>query len=397
MKSNSKNSLFIGLTSLLALAMVLGGCGNERQQAQLPPPMVKARTLALRDQPLTFEYMGQTAGAREIDVTARTGGILLERKYMEGSFVNEGDPLFTIDPEKSDANLAQYAGTLSSARATLENARRERDRIVKLYKDGAISAQERDDAVTAYETALANVQEAGAKVRDARIDLKYNEVRAPIAGVTSKEAMSEGSLVIANSSVLTTIIQLDPFYVNFAMPGPQALRNRRWVAEGKMTLPEGGFRLKLRLVDGSMYAPEGFINFSDTRVDPETGSIRMRGQFPNPKLVVLPGQYVRVFLEGAVLKNALLIPKRAVLFTQQGPMAYVLDQDDMPTPRPLQLGISVKDDFVVESGLKPGERIVSEGVIKVRPGTPVKIAQDQPAAGAPEAGAAADKPEGGEQ
>ncbi|WP_022660609.1 efflux RND transporter periplasmic adaptor subunit [Paucidesulfovibrio longus] len=400
MKITSLRPYCLGLLSLLALGLALSGCGDGQQQAQMPPPMVKAMTLEPKDQPLTFEYMGQTAGAREIDVTARTGGILLERKYMEGSFVDEGDLLFTIDPEKSDANLAQYASTLASARATLENSRRERDRIVKLYKDGAISAQERDDAVTAYETALANVQESEAKVRDARIDLKYNEVRAPIAGVTSKEAVSEGSLVIANSSVLTTIIQLDPFYVNFSMPGAEALRNRRWLAEGKMSLPEEGYSLELRLVDGSMYAPKGFINFSDTKVDPQTGSIRVRGQFPNPEMIVLPGQYVRVFVKGAVLNQALLVPQRAVLFTQQGPIAYVLDKDNVATPHPLTLGIEVGEDFVVEAGLKPGDRIVSEGVIKVRPGTPVNVAPDQPADGGKAAPAEGKKdeakPEGGE-
>ncbi|MGE4293058.1 MAG: efflux RND transporter periplasmic adaptor subunit [Desulfovibrio sp.] len=397
---NHRNMLF-RLALLLLPALALSACGGGETQGQLPPPMVKAMTLELKDQPLTFEYMGQTAGSREIDVTARTGGILLERKYMEGSFVSEGDLLFTIDPEKSDANLAQYASTMASARATLENARRERDRIVKLFKDGAISAQERDNAVTAYETALANVQEAAAKVQDARIDLKYNEVRAPINGVTSKEAVSEGSLIIANSSVLTTIIQLDPFYVNFSVPGPQALRNRRWLAEGKMTLPDDGFILELRLVDGSMYDPKGFINFYDTRVDPETGSIRMRGQFPNPNMVVLPGQYVRVFLKGAVLKDTLLVPERAVLFTQQGPIAYVLDKDNVAAARVLTLGLTVDNHFVVEAGLQPGDRIVSEGVIKVRPGTPVNVAPDQPAGNQPAAaeGQKTDgkKPEGGEQ
>lgn len=343
--------------------------------------MVKDMTLELKDQPLTFNYMGQTAGAREIQVTARTGGILLERKYMEGSFVEENELLFTIDPEKSDANLAQYAGTLARERATLENSRRERDRIVKLFKDGAVSAQERDNAVTAYESAAASVQEADAKLRDARISLDYNEVRAPIAGVTSKETVSEGSLIIANSSVMTTIVQLDPFYVNFSVPGAEALRNRRWLAEGKLILPEEGYSLELRLVDRSMYGPTGFINFSDKKVDPLTGSIRVRGQFPNPDKIVLPGQYVRVFLKGAVLKNALLVPQRAVLFTQQGPIAYVLDENNVASPRPLTLGIEVEDSFVVEAGLQPGDRIVSEGVIKVRPGTPVNVAPPAPAEG----------------
>lgn len=375
MKANRTTHCF-GLFLLALSALVLAGCGEEQPQGHMPP-MVKAMTLALKDQPLAFEYMGQTAGAREINVTARSGGILLERKYLEGSFVAENDLLFTIDPEKSNANVAQYVSTLAGARATLKNAERERDRIMKLFGSGAVSAQERDNAVTAYDSALANVQEAEAKVRDARISSNYNEVRAPISGVTSKETVSEGSLIIANSSVLTTITQLDPFYVNFSMPGPEAIRNRRWLTEGKMVLPEEGYRLNLQLVDGSNYAPTGYINFSDKRVDAQTGSIRVRGQFPNPDMVVLPGQYVRVSATGATLKNALLVPQRAVLFTQQGPIAYVLDTDNVPTARPLTLGIEVEDKFVVDAGLAPGERIVSEGVVKVRPGTPVNVAPAQ--------------------
>jgi membrane fusion protein (multidrug efflux system) len=393
----------LGLLMIAIFVLALAGCGSDEPQGQMPPPMVKAATLKRQDQPLTFEYMGQTAGAREIDVTARTGGILLERKYVEGSYVEENDLLFTIDPEKSDANLAQYVSTLARERATLENSRRERDRIVKLYKDGAVSAQERDNAVTAYESALASVQEAEAKVRDARISVDYNEVRAPIAGMTSKETLSEGSLVIANSSVLTTITQLDPFYVNFSVPSGVALRNRRWLAEGKMMLENDEYTLGLRLVDGSIYPISGFINFSDKRVDPQTGSIRVRGEFSNPDKIVLPGQYVRVFVKGAVLKQALLIPQRAVLFTQQGPIVYVLDDQNMPTARPIKLGIEVEDKFVVEDGLKDGERIISEGVIKVRPSVPVTVAPDQPKAGAepssksPTADPATDQMEGEDQ
>ncbi|MEF2145443.1 MAG: efflux RND transporter periplasmic adaptor subunit [Desulfovibrionaceae bacterium] len=376
MKNRKQIALVCGLALLLASA--LSACSGDDQKAGgPPPPLVQDMTLALRDQPMTFEYMGQTAGAREIQVTARTGGILLERKYLEGSFVEENDLLFTIDPEKSDANLAQTAGELARQKASLENSRRERDRIVKLYADGAVSAQERDNAVTAYESALASVQESAAKVRDARISLNYNEVRAPISGMTSKETVSEGSLIIANTSVLTAITQLDPLYVNFSVPGSEALRTRRWRAEGKMVIPEDGFTLRIKLVDGTMYERLGHINFSDKKVDPATGSIRIRGQFANPESMVLPGQYVRVFVEGGVLKDALIIPQRAVLFTQKGPMAYVLDENNIASPRPLELGVSINDDFVVESGLKPGDRIVSEGVIKVRPGSPVSVAPAQ--------------------
>ncbi|MGE4504697.1 MAG: efflux RND transporter periplasmic adaptor subunit [Desulfovibrionaceae bacterium] len=381
---------------LAAMLAAVAGCSGEADGANQapPPPPVKIGTVHRADVPLTFSYTGSTQGVREINVRARTGGILLERRYMEGAFVEQGDLLFTIDPEKNDANLSQMLGELARNRATMENARRERDRLVKLFGGGAVSASERDDAVTAYESAAASVQESSAKVNDARISRNYNEVRAPISGVTSKESLSEGSLISESgeNSILTTITQLDPFYVTFAVPGSEDLRNRRWQAEGKLVVPEEGYTLRLTLVDGSCYPHHGFINFRDKRVDPDTGSILMRGEFTNPDLLVLPGQYAHIFLEGAKLKDAITMPQRGVLFTQQGPFVYVLDENNVASLRPVKLGLALEKDFVVEEGLEDGERVVTEGIIMVRPGAPVTPTNgEEPASTAAEGGSPCDK------
>lgn len=380
----SKKIVYIagGVAVVLGLVLYFIFGRDGEASGAMPPSMVTAVVVERADTPVSYEYMGQTVGSREVQVRARTGGILLERHYIEGGYVEEGDLLFTIDPEKSDANLAQTVGELARQRATLENAKRDRDRLVKLFKDGAVSASERDNAVTAYQSALASVQESEARMNDARISRNYSEVRAPISGMTSKETLSEGSLVITGESVLTTISQLRPMYVNFSVPGAEGLNARRMVAKGLIALPEAGLDLRLRLVDGSMYPRVGFINFEDKRVDPETGSIRMRGQFPNPDDLILPGQYVRVFVEGAVMADALLVPQSAVLFTQQGPIVYALDENNVAQARPVVLGQTIEDSYIVAEGLENGERIVSQGVIKVRPGVPVSIRAEGPPPGA---------------
>ncbi|NJB68124.1 membrane fusion protein (multidrug efflux system) [Desulfobaculum xiamenense] len=374
------------LLCLLFATALMSGCteGNASKGSGKtpPPPLVKAQVVERSDIPLTVEYVGQTAGSREVEVRARVGGILLKRAYVEGSPIREGELMFTIDPEPFRADLAQANGQLARCKATLQQAGLDRDRILALYADGAVSTQERDNAITAYDAAEADVQAASARVREAAINLGYTEVRAPISGMTSKETRSEGSLVSTDAagSLLTTITQLDPVYVNFSIPGTEALHYRKLAAEGKFSVPTDGYTVRIRMSDGAVYSVPGRINFSDKQVDPMTGSIRSRAEFSNPQGQVLPGQFVRVLLDGGVLTNALLIPQRAALFTQSGPIVYVLDDKGIPSPRPVVLGDTVGESFIVESGLEGGERIVAEGVVKVRPGMPVNVAGAAPAA-----------------
>lgn len=368
---------------LLLLSIAASGCTESKASKNTtpPPPLVKAISVNRADVPLTLEYVGQTAGSREVEVRARVGGILLKRAYVEGTPIKEGDLMFTIDPAPFRADLAQANGQLSRCKATLQKARLEHDRIIALYKEGAVSTQERDNAIAAFDGAKADVEAASALVRESAINLSYTEVRAPISGITSKETRSEGSLVSTNAagSLLTTITQLDPVYVNFSIPGTEALHYRKLAASGKFTIPESGYTVRIKLSDGSVYGVDGHINFSDKQVDPMTGSIRSRAEFSNPEGMVLPGQFVRVLLDGSELKNALMIPQRAVLFTQNGPIVYTLDSNNTATPRPVTLGDTIGDSFVVEGGLDGGERIVAEGVIKVRPGIAVNVASAAPA------------------
>lgn len=373
----TRNLLLLVSSVLFSVVVLASGCSNETPASQAthtpPPPMVKTSVVVKKDIPLIRECVGQTAGSREVQVRARTGGILLERTYVEGSWVTEGDVLFKIDPKPAQAALDRAKGDLAKLTATLQNSKIERNRIASLRDAKVVSEQEYDDAVAAYETALASVEAAKAHVREASIDLSYTQVTAPISGITSKETRSEGSLITLDESgsLLTTITVLNPLYVNFSVPGTDALSMRRMMNSGSASLTSEGYTLKLQLADNSRLDETGKINFADKMVDPKTGTIRMRGQFENKNSLLLPGEFVRVIIEGAILNKAIIVPQSAILFTSNTPLVYVLDENNVATPRPVTLGKTVGSDFIIQKGLQGGERIISQGIIKVRPGSPV--------------------------
>ena len=376
---------FLAFAALIALLSAMAaGCteqeANGSPASAPPPPPVKAMTIEARDIPLTYEYPAQVEGSREVDVRAQVGGILKERTYVEGSYVNAGDVLFRIAPDSYDASLEQAEGELERLKATMELTRLERDRTVSLYSQDAVSTQERDDAVSQYEAARAAVRTAEGALRTARINKGYTEVTAPISGITSKETVSEGSLVTTSStgSLLTTITRMDPVYVNFSVPGTELLKLRRRMAKGDIVMAESGPTVRLRLSDGSIYEHAGRVTFTDKQEDPRTGTVRARAEVPNPDALVLPGGFVRVLVDGSVLKNAVVVPQRAVMFTQQAPLVFVLGDDNVPQARPVRLGDTVDNGFQILGGVKPGERIVAEGLMQIHPGSPVTVLPSAP-------------------
>lgn len=364
---------FVALLS----ALLAAGCGKEssgQTPGAMPPAEVVVKTVKPADLPLNFEYVGQVSGSREVQVRARVGGILLRRAYEEGARVRQGDLLFEIDPEPFKAALEQAKGALGQSEARLARAKRDLERMRKLRSEDVISQKDIDDAQTEFEAASAEVRSAQAKVREAGINLGYTRVEAPITGVTSKETRSEGSLVgtSADSSLLTTINRIDPVYVNFSIPGPESIKFRKDLAEGKVAFVKGSdFDVAIILADGSRYGHPGHVNFVDTQVDQQTGVVKARAEAPNPNGDILPGQFVRVRLEGAVLKQAMTVPQGSVLRTQQGPMVWVVNAQNVVEPRPVTLGTTLGNDYLLEGGVASGDRVVVEGVIKVRPGAAV--------------------------
>jgi len=363
----------------------LQGCNNGAGSASAPPvPEVTVVTAEPRDLPATFEYVGQIAGIREAEVRPRVSGILERWNYKEGAPVKAGESLFTIDPEPFRAALAKAEADLASAEASLSQATRNAARLKPLWEAKAVSQKDYDDAVSAEEVAAANVKAAQAAVTEARLNLSYTRVEAPISGTTSRALKSEGSLVQAQQTLLTTISQLDPIYVIFSFTEVEHLKFTRAVSEGRLKLPKDGkFDVRLKLADGSEYAHAGKVDFTDVRVDPNTGTIEARAVMPNPEHLLRSGQFVRVRLSGATRIGAIAIPQRAVLEGPNTKIVMTVNAQGVVEPRPVQVGDWSGEDWVITGGLNAGDQVIVDGIVKARPGSSVKIVQ-APAANQPD-------------
>lgn len=361
----------------LALISVLTGCGDKpASSAQVRPPVpVVVAEAKLTDVPLTTEMVGETAGYREIEVRSRVNGILLERTYVEGQPVTAGQELFLIDPAPYKVALEQAKGALAQEQARFNKARADRDRIIPLFKRQVVSRKDYDDTIANYEAAIASRQAAQATVKEAELNLSYTQVTASIDGMASKSSQSEGSLIStnANSSLLTTITQYNPLYVNFSYSEQDRLNFETSVRKGLIEAKDTtNWRTHIRLADGSVYPQAGKLNFSDNRVDPQTGTIRARAIFDNKEGVLLPGQFVRLTIDLGIRKNAIVVPARAIVQSQADRMVMVVDGDDKVVPRPVRLGPAIAEGVLIESGLDAGERYIVEGLMKARPGSIVK-------------------------
>lgn len=369
--------------SLLILTS-LAACQKAPEKKERPPAPVTILEAKPSSVPLTKEMVGETAGYRDVDVRARVSGILLKRTYIEGQNVQAGQVLFEIDPEPYKATLDQAKGVLSQEVAKLEKARADRDRITPLFKENAVSRKDFDDANAAYNSAVASNSAAQASVRQAEINLGYTKVTAPISGVTSKLAQSEGSLISTSgdSGKLTTISQLDPLYANFSYSEQDKQELETAQRDGLIVLADASkLSATIKLADGSLYSETGKVNFSDNRVDPTTGTIRARAIFNNAKNELLPGQFVRVILHLGTRKNSILVPERAVVQSQADFMLLTVDKDNKVVPKPVTLGARYQGQVIITSGLKAGDKVIIEGQMKAQPGSIVKpILASSPAA-----------------
>ncbi len=364
------------------MTLALGACHNPSAAPKPPPPpQVSVTTVTPHDIPVTWEFVGRTQGFRDVQVRARVTGVLLKRTYTEGSFVKKGTLLFEIDPAQFKAVLDQQQGVVAQAEATLANANRNVARLQPLYKAHAVSRKDLDDALSAQAVAKANLESARAQLQQAQLNLDYTRVVAPISGLTGKANQSEGSLVTAGqTSPLTTISQTDPIYVYFSFADDDYLKIRNEVAAKQMTFPpDGNFDVTLELGDGSTYAAHGRIDFRDNRIDANTGTIQARAEFPNPDGQLVPNQFVRVIVNGAQYPQAIAIPQRAVLQGQGGQFVYVVDKNGKAERRAVKVGEWIGTDWLIHDGLAAGDRVIVDGVQKVRPGAAVSIAPAQTA------------------
>ena len=379
----------------LAVAAALAACGPSQQHAGFsgfPPAEVTTQVIAPHNFPIAFEYVAQTLGSRDVEVRARVTGIIEKRLYQEGAPVKAGQPLFVIDPKPYAAQVAAAEADLAKAHAQKGQADRERARLAPLAERKAIGQKEADDAASNAESAAAAVQWARAKLDELKLNWGYTRVVAPISGLSSRALKSEGSLATANDTLLTTISQTDPIWIGFNISENEQLRLSKAVAAGTLVLPkDNAYDVTIKLSDGSVFPRRGRINFADTRVNPSTGTYEMRAEVANHDLALKPGQFVRVVLRGAERKDALAVPQVAVLDGPQGKFVYVAAKDkdgkDIAQPRPVVIGDWVDADggnlFLIDSGLKAGDTVIVNGVARLQPGGPIKLAGAAPPASGP--------------
>jgi membrane fusion protein (multidrug efflux system) len=363
-----------------AVIVALGLAACDGGTAQLPapaPPTVAISEIKAAAVPLQFQYAGRVAAFREVEVRARVSGILQEKSFVEGATVKEGDVLFRIDPVSHEAQLARAEAQLKEAQAQISRTQRDAERATTLLQRQVGTEKARDDAVSAYELAQAGVAAAEAQVKTAKINLGYTTITAPIAGTISLRVLPEGSLVGtgANDSLLTRISQLDPVYVHFSFTDTEATEIRRLIDSGEGKGPaDGKLQVKISFGDGKSYDRDGYVDFTDSNLDLQTGTVRARAVIPNPQSKLRPGQFVRVSVEGITRHQTVVIPQAAVMQGPQGQFVYAVDRESKASIRPVTIGREVTDGWIVEKGLQAGDRIVTESVIKVKPGAPVTIA-----------------------
>lgn len=366
----------------------------------MPPPEVGVVTVAPSTVAIVNELPGRLEGVRTAEVRARVEGIVLSRNYTEGGEVKAGQVLFRIDPAPYQAQLASAKAALQKAEANAVQARQKAERYKPLVAVNAVSKQEYDEAVAAAGQASADIASAKAAVTTAEINLGYTTVTSPITGRAGRALVTEGALVGKGEATrLTTVEQVDPIWVTFTQPASEVTRLRRAIESGQVKGVNGGAKVHLYAEDGREYEQTGKLLFSDMTVDPTTGAITLRAQFPNPNRELLSGTFVRVKIEQGVDENALTVPQRALIRGAQGASVLVVGTDGKVAALPVKAPQAIGDRWIVTEGLKGGEKVIVEGLQKVKVGAPAKAVPFQPAgASAPAARQAGDaKPASGAQ
>lgn len=367
---------------LLGALLLLAACSDQRPAAAgpggpgggaMPPMPVAVRTVQQQTVPIMVEAVGQAEGAKEVEVRARVGGVLQRQQYRDGEPVRAGAPMFTIDRAPFEIALAQARAGLAQEQARTEQARRESARLKPLAEMQAVSRREADDAASALALAEASLQAQQARVREAELNLSYTAVAAPISGIATRAEKSEGSLVSPADGLLARIMQTDPIWVRFALSEAEyaPLKGRR------------GAPVRLVGQDGTPLGPAGKLNYAGPTVDARLGTVGLRAEFANPGLAILPGQFVRAQVQSGT-ERAWLVPQAAVQSGEHGKFVWVV-REGKAAPAPVEVGGWVGADWAVRKGLQDGDAVITDNLIKLRPGAPVQArsAAQPPGAGGP--------------
>ena len=359
---------------------MLGGCDSQKSAgapggaAAQRAPQVSVTEIQPTELDMTTTLQGRTAPYLVADVRPQVAGILQKRLFKEGSEVKEGQALYQIDPAVYEAAVASAKAELQRAQAVLYQTRLTANRYAQLVKTNAISKQNNDDAQAAYKQAQAAVAAAEAGLKNAQINLDYTTVRSPISGRIGRSLVTPGALLSAHQAQNMAVVQtLDPIYVDVTQSSKEILSLKKDIASGKLKTKGGAIPVTLIMEDGTKYPQTGELTLSEVSVDPGTGTITLRAEFPNPDNILLPGMFVRTELPQGTMEKALLVPQRAVMREANGtPYVYVVEDGKIAIRR-LVTHRTQGQNWIVEEGLKPGEKVVIEGLQRIRPGVPVQI------------------------
>ena len=363
-----KKSLISG--SLLLAVALLAACGEKQQQGmQGPTPQVTVVTLSSEPVTLTRELPGRTSPYKVAEVRPQVDGLVKEQLFREGGMVEAGSALYQLDDARYQADLDSAKASLERAQATLNVARLNAERTSSLVKTGAVSKQDNDTAIASLQQAKADVAAAKAAVARSKVLVEFARISAPISGRIGISSVTQGALVTANqATALATVQQLDPIYVDLTQSVSELLNLRQSMASGNLQSTDD-LPVSILLEDGTRYPHAGKLEFSEVSVDPTTGSVRLRVVVPNPDHLLFPGMYVRASVGSGQRDNAVLVPQQGIARDPKGnTTAMVLGEGNTVEARPVKVSQTVGDAWLVESGLKAGDRVIVEGLQKIRPG-----------------------------
>lgn len=375
--SSFSHSLASSAGFLLLSMFLLQGCqpAGSPPHSGMPPAEVSVIDVTPTNVPVSFEYVGQTVGSREVEVRARVTGILQKRNFREGGSVNKGESLFILDPAPFENAAARAEADLVGAEARLAQAQRNAARLKPLYAAHAASQKEFEDSISAEAIAVADLKAQRTRLTEARLNLRYTRVEAPISGIAGRAQRSEGNYISGPDVLLATVVQMDPMFVLFGISDEERLKLLQEVEAGRLVLPKNDqFDVKIKLADGRVYNKSGKLNFSGVRISGDTGTSEARAEFPNVGQLLHSGEFVRVVLSGAQRPKAILVPQRAVLQGPQGRFVYIVNAASKVEIRPVEVGDWYGDAWLINQGLQAGDQVIVDGVMKIGPGAPVRRA-----------------------
>lgn len=380
--SKKQNGISLAIIIMLMIAVVLGGCSKKPKQQ---PHEAEVTVMAVKqaDTPVAFEFVAQTQSSHEVQIRARVSGFLEKRVYTEGTVVKKGSTLFIMDKKPFQAQVAAAAAALARQKSNHETARRNLERVKPLAEQNALSQKDLDDANRNFETTAAEVEQAKAQLLTQQLDLSYCTITSPITGITAAAMVQDGAYVNMQNNQLTTVSVLSPMWVNFSISENDVKRYADRVASGSIVPPKNdNYEVEIILVDGTIFSEKGAITFAAPSYDAKTGTFMLRSSFPNAKGYLRPNQYVRARMKGAIRRNAILIPQRAVQQGAKGHFVWVVNKEGKAEFRPVTVGDWYGDGLFIDAGLRAGDQIVIDGMLGVRQGETVKMktaAAEQPA------------------